>query len=71
LEKQWPCLLENTKNDPEQWVSDSHQLALRQVYKIDPYQIPSKIYKLTAQNITKKQIVLAGCRLASLLNAYL
>ena len=68
LEKQWSCKLANTKKKPKQWVKDSHKIALNQVYSLAPYKVPGKRYQLNAQNITQKQILFAGCRLASVLN---
>lgn len=68
LEKKWSCQLAIKEKNPRQWVNASHQLALKQVYAISPYKVPAKRYQLNAQNITEKQILLAGCRLAYLLN---
>ncbi|TAL62401.1 MAG: nuclease [Legionella sp.] len=69
LEQKWPCAIVNKLNSPEKWVDASHEIALHAVYTLNPGAIPSKNYQLTAQNLTQKQIVLAGCRLASLLNS--
>ncbi len=68
LEQKWSCKIANTQMKPEQWVKSSHDLALSQVYKINPDSAPDKRYQLNAQNISQKQILLAGCRLANLLN---
>lgn len=68
LEKQWSCEVANSKMKPQQWIKDSHELALTQVYALKSHKAPSKRYQLNAQNITQKQILLAGCRLAALLN---
>lgn len=67
-EKEWPCSLVPGETNPELWAQESHQLALTQVYSIHPHQVPNKKYQLMAQEISKKQIVFAGCRLANLLN---
>ena len=68
LEKKWSCEAANTKKKPGQWIKESHQIALKQVYTITPYTIPNKRYQLNAQNITQKQMLFAGCRLATLIN---
>ncbi len=68
LEQKWSCRLANMKKKPQQWIKESHQLAITQVYTVRSHQIPDKKYQLNAQNITQKQILFAGCRLASLLN---
>lgn len=69
LQDRWSCTAAKKLNKPEQWVNTSHNAALNVVYKLRPGSVPSKGYQLTAQNLTQKQIVLAGCRLASLLNS--
>lgn len=68
LERKWSCKLAETPKKPEQWVKDSHKIALSQVYTITSHKVPSKRYQLNAQNITQKQILFAGCRLATVLN---
>jgi hypothetical protein len=68
LEQRWSCSSVNMLKNPEQWINASHELALKQVYTIEPGTSPSKHYQLNAQNISQKQILLAGCRLAQLLN---
>ncbi len=68
LEKKWSCSIANSQKKPKQWVYSSHNLARTNVYTINPYSLPSKRYQLNAQNISQKQILLAGCRLAALLN---
>ncbi|MCL9685562.1 S1/P1 nuclease [Legionella maioricensis] len=69
LEKKWPCKQANAKKQPRQWINESHKLALAQVYTVSSHRVPSKKYQLNAQNITQKQILFAGCRLAGLLNS--
>ncbi len=69
LENKWSCSsLAYKAKKPYQWVNASHQLALKEVYKVAPNKIPGKSYQINAQNITQKQVFLAGCRLASVLN---
>lgn len=69
LEKKWSCSIANKLTNPQQWVDAAHLAALDEVYTLSPGTIPSKNYQLNAQNLTEKQIVFAGCRLASLLNS--
>jgi len=68
LEKKWSCATVNTESRPGDWVKAANRIAISQVYTLSPQQIPSKHYQLNAQNITEKQILLAGCRLAALIN---
>jgi len=68
LEKIWTCTRVSAQEIPIEWAKSSHQLALKQAYTINPQEIPSKKYQLNAQNISQQQIVLAGCRLATLIN---
>lgn len=68
LEKQWPCTALQTDNHLEQWVRDAHLLALQYAYSLVPNQAPSTQYQDKVQQISKQQIALAGCRLATLLN---
>lgn len=68
LEQQWTCATVINEKTPEQWAKSSHQLAVNQVYQINPNEIPNKQYQLNAQNIAKKQALIAGCQLAFILN---
>lgn len=68
LEERFPCELLETQKNPQQWADMSHELAVTQVYQIHVKEVPSKQYQENAQNIAQKQVVLAGCRLSSLLN---
>lgn len=68
LEQKWSCTVANQQKEPKQWIDSSHQLALTQVYATKQKTTPSKHYQLNAQNISQKQILFAGCRLANLLN---
>lgn len=69
LEAKWTCPQALMQKKPEQWIKASHQLARKEVYTLLPYTTPGKRYQLNAQNISQKQILFAGCRLASLLNS--
>jgi hypothetical protein len=68
LEKKWTCKAATAQKKPQQWIKDSHGLAITQVYTMTSHQVPSKRYQLRAQNITQKQIFFAGCRLAMMFN---
>jgi len=69
LEKKWSCTIALKRSNPKQWIKQSHQLALTQAYTLRPGTVPSKRYQLKTQNLAQKQIFVAGCRLAALLNA--
>lgn len=68
LEQKWSCTQANSLKNPEQWVRSSNAIARTSAYSLNPHSIPSKRYQLNTQNISQKQILLAGCRLATLLN---
>lgn len=68
LEQKWSCDMALKDKNPQQWINASHNLALSQVYNTRKNKVPSKKYQLAVQNISQKQILFAGCRLASLLN---
>lgn len=68
LQEQWMCKKVEQQIKPAKWVKATHQLAVTKVYEIKPKSIPNKKYQLKAQNISQKQILLAGCRLANVLN---
>lgn len=53
---------------PSQWAADSHQIAVSFAYTIPVDGTPSAHYIQRAQLIVKQQIVLAGDRLANILN---
>lgn len=68
LEKKWSCSDAYKLKNPVQWVHESHQIALKQAYTLNPGTKPNKRYQLNTQNISQKQIFTAGCRLALLIN---
>lgn len=68
LEQKYSCASTKNQTDPRKWIDESHKLALGQVYTTPPYKTPGKRYQLNTQSVTQKQILLAGCRLANLLN---
>lgn len=72
IEKNFPCdLLKKEDNNPRNWINESHDLAVNIVYKALPKtNIPDKAYHQLTKKIVEKQIALAGCRLAALLNQY-
>lgn len=68
LQNKWKCDQALNKKNPREWVNDTHKIALNQVYRLMQYKIPSEQYKQSVQQISERQIALAGCRLAYLLN---
>ncbi len=68
LEQKWSCTIAKKQINPQKWVNEAHRLAVTQVYVTPAYRTPGKRYQLSAQSISQKQILLAGCRLANLLN---
>lgn len=68
LEQKWSCALIDTKKNPKKWAKESHTLAINQAYQIKFKEVPNEQYQLNAQNVSQKQSVIAGCRLAALLN---
>lgn len=68
LEQKYSCEQANQQKNPEEWIASSHQLAISQAYSLQPNSKPSEKYQKEAQHVVEKQIVMAGCRLAGLLN---
>lgn len=69
LERKYPCRKFVITKNPEQWAKASHAIALEHVYKIKSKEIPKVSYKKNSQKIAKKQIAIAGCQLAGVINA--
>lgn len=67
LEDKWSCEAANTLTRPEEWIKTTHELAISAAYTISPNTVPNKEYKKSAELITQRQILFAGCRLACLL----
>jgi hypothetical protein len=68
LEKRWPCSMSTQQQKPEQWVYESHEIAVNEVYTLRGHKRPSRHYQLSTQETVNQQIALAGCRLAYVLN---
>jgi len=69
LEKKYPLSSANlTFNGFDVWANESNLLAKEIVYAIDEGEKPSKAYQRKARRAVEKQAVLAGYRLAALLN---
>lgn len=68
IEKRWPCRNFVLHFDPKAWANESHQLAISKAYTVKLGHKPSKAYQHMVSLQTQKQIALAGCRLAFLLN---
>lgn len=67
LERHYPCPEGFTT--PIEWANVSHELAIHKGYTLALGQKPSKAYQRDVKNISRQQIVLAGCRLAQVLNS--
>lgn len=64
-----PTSSQLNKTDPMEWAQESYYLAVTQVYPgITPKSYPNMTYIEPAQVLVKKQIVLAGMRLAQVIN---
>ena len=63
-----PCKPEKNILSPQEWALESHQLAIKVAYTIHYGQKPNKIYQRKVKQIAEERIVLAGCRLAAILN---
>lgn len=57
------------EKSPMQWAQESHALAIQYAYTLPENTVPSQQYVSQGQAIVKQQIVLAGYRLADILNA--
>ncbi len=68
LENKSLCPNDQKSMKPEIWAQDSHQLAIEQVYQLGFREVPTRQYQANAQVVIEKQTLLAGCRLAALLN---
>ncbi|CAM3017261.1 S1/P1 nuclease [Legionella anisa] len=68
LEQKIPCSMIGTELKPAKWAKMSHKLAIKNVYQMNPNETPSDKYQENAQLLVQKQVVYAGCRLATLLN---
>ena len=69
LEQSISCLIANQLKTPEEWLQETLNIAKTEAYAIKSHNKPSKKYRYNTIRIVDKQIVLAGCRLAYLLNA--
>lgn len=69
IERRWPCTETDIASTPQQWVGESHSLAINHAYKFLPANnVLDTQYQRSTQKISEQQIALAGCRLAALLN---
>lgn len=68
LEKRYPCQSFHLSYAPHAWAQESHNIAVNKAYRIKLGHKPSKAYQHMVRQQTQKQIALAGCRLAFLLN---
>ncbi|MBS0358241.1 MAG: S1/P1 nuclease [Proteobacteria bacterium] len=70
LQQKFPesLLLEAKDLNPEHWIAESHQLAESFVYSVPVHTSPSRTYVKKGKEVVQRQLVLAGYRLAYLLN---
>ncbi|HLF66645.1 MAG TPA: S1/P1 nuclease [Gammaproteobacteria bacterium] len=65
-----PTATQLKQTDPMQWAQESFLIAqTRGFVGVSPKQVPSSAYQTEVQALTERQIVLAGARLAQVLNA--
>jgi len=70
LEKKYPkhSFKQANNLNPQEWAQESYQIARKFVYNIKPNTKPSQSYVTTGQAIVEQRLVLAGYRLAAVLN---
>lgn len=68
IEKRYLCDWKTTRFEPEVWVLESRALAMSKAYHIKSPHRLDKAYQMEVKAITEKQIAIAGCRLAGVLN---
>ena len=67
LEHEYPCSSLTLISTPEQWAKESHELGIA-AYQWEYHHAIKDGYPLKVENIVKKRVALAGCRLGTLLN---
>lgn len=67
LRKQNPCNVNETDLDAMRWIRESHELALKKVHRIARDTLPDEEYQSMAAETSLRQVALAGCRLAMVL----
>lgn len=67
IENRYPCMKEDSIS-PITWIQQSHQIAEKFSYSLLEHARPSNDYQQKAMDLSEKQIALAGCRLAAMLN---
>lgn len=68
LAQQWPCHNANLDPVPMHWARESHALAIDTAYQLPYANRDNFYYQKKAQTVIEPRLVLAGCRLASVLN---
>ena len=68
LENAWPCKPECMDKDPVHWLAESHDLAVTEAYSMTPKNFSTGAYQHMVSRVAEQRLVLAGCRLASVLN---
>lgn len=69
LEKKQACSSLNLDFDPLGWAKESYEVATQDVYQLQERRSPPKAYMQATRKKTEHQLILAGCRLAKLLNS--
>lgn len=69
IEQQWPCQPDNNSFEPQQWARQSYHVAIQHAYVIHDQSILSVAYAWKVQEISARQISLAGCRLYKILSS--
>lgn len=72
IEKEFPMdvLREKAQDlEPMHWAKESYEIAKSSAYQLQEHTTPSHLYIKTQTKIARKQLALAGYRLANLLNA--
>jgi hypothetical protein len=68
MEQRWPCDMAHMDSHPEHWAQESHVLAVKVAYTVPVSGIVDAQYQQAAWQIIEPRLVLAGCRLAYLMN---
>lgn len=67
LMQAYPCDFEEENLDAMRWIRQSHELALTKVYSVSSGTVPDAKYHVMAMDISTRQVTIAGCRLAMVL----
>ncbi len=68
MEQRWPCERVRLDSNPMRWAEESHALAVKMAYAMPVHDRVDSSYQRAAFQIIEPRLVLAGCRLAFLMN---